>query len=260
MNDQFEYNAEFYGTRIRYARGRSIREGNEIHSYHEILFFIKGGGRLFTEDFEATLDAPTLCILPKNSYHRFTVENQDEYTRIAIGIDSDSTEGIDLGCRGCRIISPLTPSLDFILERLKEAITCRETAASRTMIRGAVMMLIAELADSSDASTSPERRAIPEAIEGCIEYIEKHLSSPIKLCDIAREAGLSETALSRLFQESLGISVYRYVTKKRIARAEELLLCGELPTKIYADVGFGDYATFYKAYRKERGKSPSSRR
>ena len=257
MNTSFEYKTELDGVRVRYARGRSIRVGNEIHPYHEILFFLQGGGRLLTEDFEVTLDSPTLCIFPKNAYHRFTVENQDEYTRIAISIDTSATRGADLSRGGPRVISPLTPTLELLLSRIRDAVASPERDSSRLMLEGAVLMLLAELYETDGERQSPERRAVSPELERAIAYIEKNLSVRISTSDVARAAGLSDTALSRLFRESLGITVYRFVTEKRLALAHELISGGELPTKIYTEVGFGDYATFYKAYRKAFGRPPS---
>ena len=37
------------GIRFRYARGRSMQNGAEIHPFHEILFFIKGDAEFISE-------------------------------------------------------------------------------------------------------------------------------------------------------------------------------------------------------------------
>jgi AraC-like DNA-binding protein len=55
----------------------------------------------------------------------------------------------------------------------------------------------------------------------------------------------------------LGISVHRYITEKRMMHAFSKIKDGALPTKIYTECGYNDYATFYKAYVKIFGKAPS---
>ena len=39
--------------------------------------------------------------------------------------------------------------------------------------------------------------------------------------------------------------------------AKHLISRGEPPTTVAFEVGFGDYSTFYRAYVKETGRSPS---
>jgi cupin superfamily acireductone dioxygenase involved in methionine salvage len=79
---------------MRYARGESIRRGNEIHPYHEILFFLDGGGKMLTEEFERSLEREALCIIPKNTYHRFQIQDENRYTRLVLSFDDTAARGI----------------------------------------------------------------------------------------------------------------------------------------------------------------------
>ena len=55
------------------------------------------------------------------------------------------------------------------------------------------------------------------------ELIEARLNGPIGLRDLAREANMSRFHFARIFRSSTGESPYRYLMKRRIERAKELL-------------------------------------
>lgn len=73
----------------------------------------------------------------------------------------------------------------------------------------------------------------------------------------AREFFVSKSTIDQLFRKKLGISFYRYLTQSRLIAAKERILEGEALGRICTDVGFADYSTFYRAFRREYGVAPS---
>ena len=61
-------------------------------------------------------------------------------------------------------------------------------------------------------------------LEKAVEYIEAHLSDPISLSDVSREAGYSYYHMTRLFTAVTGESVNRYIHRRRLSMASEKLL------------------------------------
>ena len=54
----------------------------------------------------------------------------------------------------------------------------------------------------------------------------------------------------------MGVSVYRYITQRRLIAAKSLI-GQKLPLEeISQQVGFSDYSTFYRAFKQEFGISP----
>lgn len=45
--------------------------------------------------------------------------------------------------------------------------------------------------------------------------------------------------------------------EKRLIMAQNMLIMGNKPTKVYEECGFNDYTAFYKNYIKFFGRSPS---
>lgn len=89
-----------------------------------------------------------------------------------------------------------------------------------------------------------------------ISYIEDHLAEKISLKSAAARFYISERTVSRLFQEKMDVSFYRYVTQRRLIAAKVLILNGEPLEQIGEKVGFSDYSSFFRAFKQAFSISP----
>lgn len=88
------------------------------------------------------------------------------------------------------------------------------------------------------------------------EYIENHLEDNLSLEKLAEEFFVSKYYIAHVFKDSLGMSIHQYITKKRLTLCKEAIL-GKMSIKeTYQTFGFGDYSSFYRAFKKEYGISP----
>lgn len=94
-------------------------------------------------------------------------------------------------------------------------------------------------------------------VECAMNYIMSHIEQPFTLVDLAREAQMSRSYFSTVFRTLNGISVWDYVTKRRIERAQYLLeSTGDSITEISAKSGFNNVANFNRAFKKVTGDTP----
>ncbi|RAU92725.1 hypothetical protein DQG13_27120 [Paenibacillus sp. YN15] len=97
------------------------------------------------------------------------------------------------------------------------------------------------------------------AVEKAIDMIDRHLSEPITLQDLAQAANMSKTYFCAVFKKLNGVTAWEYMTAKRVEKAVEWLRKGEECTmlELAAECGFNNTANFNRAFKLHTGKTPS---
>ena len=91
-------------------------------------------------------------------------------------------------------------------------------------------------------------------------YVDQHFSEALSVETIASRFYLSKSYVSHLFKESTGMSLYRYVTQKRLSAIGAAIKSGVPIARACAQYGFSDYSAFYRAFRRQYGLSPAEYR
>lgn len=89
------------------------------------------------------------------------------------------------------------------------------------------------------------------------DYINNHLEEDLSLDKLASFFYVSKYHVSHVFKEHMGISPHRYILKKRLQASKNGILSGIPLNDIFHKYGFNDYSSFYRAFKKEFGMSPS---
>lgn len=99
-----------------------------------------------------------------------------------------------------------------------------------------------------------------ELLDELLTDVSAHLQEKITVSNTARRLHVSESTLTHLCSQRLGLSFYRYVTQQRLDRARQLMLeSGDLAS-VADQAGFCDYTSFFRAFKQEYGLSPSEYR
>jgi AraC-like DNA-binding protein len=89
------------------------------------------------------------------------------------------------------------------------------------------------------------------------EYVEVHLGESIDLTMLAAAAGLSMHHFARQFKQSAGVTPHRYLTQKRVERAQEMLSQTNLSlSEIAYAAGFSDQSHLARHFRHILGTTP----
>ena len=107
-----------------------------------------------------------------------------------------------------------------------------------------------------DRSTDILKAEQPELPDLVTAYIEAHYTEHISVRDIAHKFYLSDSSISHQFKQKMGVSIYHYVTQRRLISAKNLIAEGIPLEQIATRVGFSDYSAFYRAFKQEYGISP----
>jgi transcriptional regulator GlxA family with amidase domain len=138
-----------------------------------------------------------------------------------------------------------------------------DRAASRRYLLRASALLHAER-EPSRSSESFRRMGsrgalLPWQLNRVIEYIEAHLADTIAAADLAGLINVSLGQLFRAFKLSMGVTPFRYVTKRRVELASTMMTTTEEPLSYIAlACGLCDQSHLCKVFRRINGMSPSA--
>lgn len=93
--------------------------------------------------------------------------------------------------------------------------------------------------------------------ENVLRFIEEHLKEELTLEQIADAAGYSRYHFSRKFRERQGISVMKYVLRRKLEKASQEILSGRSILETALDLGFSSHSSFSTVFRREMGYHPS---
>src|SRR6516164_178743 len=93
------------------------------------------------------------------------------------------------------------------------------------------------------------------------DTMDRAFAQPLDVPALARVAHVSPAHFSRQFRATFGETPHRYLQRRRVERAMELLRETELSvTEICLDVGFHSLGTFSRIFREVVGESPTQYR
>lgn len=94
-----------------------------------------------------------------------------------------------------------------------------------------------------------------------IDYIQRNISTNLKISDIAAHFGYNEKYLSHLFAEITGIPLKQFILSRKMDAANFMLTDSNKPiTEIARGLGFSDNHNFSRAYRNFTGLTPTEYR
>lgn len=98
-------------------------------------------------------------------------------------------------------------------------------------------------------------------IEEAMVASKLYLNSDLTLGDLAQAVGVMPNYVSQTLNETMGETFFDYINRKRIETAQVLLLESDRTAHDIAyDVGFNARSSFYKAFRRVTGVTPSQYR
>lgn len=259
---------------LQYKRDSYLKDVElHHHDFFEIYFLMAGDVTYLIESrIVHVMPGDLLLISPKELHQVLIKPEMSVYERYVLWIDPKmiqklSSAATDLTC-GLDPASPvfgnqLRPKpedrgkIREILEALHREIT--EDSYGSDLLQQSLLTqllvfinrLLTQQGSHLDEDTRTNR-----AVTQAINYIHLHYSEPITLDTLAERFYVSKYHLSHEFNRQVGTSLYRYIQKKRLLVARQLIGQGKRPNEVPTLCGFGDYTGFYRAFKAEYGISP----
>ena len=110
-------------------------------------------------------------------------------------------------------------------------------------------------------SSGPGASALRPRLRLAKDHMDRHFAEDLDLHSLASVAGVSKYHFARSFQATYGETPLRYLTRRRIERAQDLLRSANLTvTEICMIVGFASLGSFSSRFTALVGESPSAYR
>ena len=120
---------------------------------------------------------------------------------------------------------------------------------------------VATLAAAGRALTRIDAEASTAWLDRVVDMIEARLSTPIRLSELAVEAGRHPVHVSRCFQRRFGCDVSEFVRRRRVHEAcRRIRDTTDSLSAIAASTGFSDQSHLGRAFRAVMGTSPGAYR
>ncbi|MDO4826062.1 MAG: AraC family transcriptional regulator [Bacteroidia bacterium] len=130
------------------------------------------------------------------------------------------------------------------------------------------MLHILSNSPSRQLTSSPEPKAVSPATQEndpialVAEYLKDHYTSEeVNLTYLSRLAGMSPTALSRVFKQKKGITLSAYLIDLKLQNAARRLIdTDEKVADICKSCGFNNLSNFNRTFKARKGKTPKDYR
>lgn len=235
------------------------------HQVYEILYFISGEVQYYLEDVSYSLVPGDILIIPPSTMHRpVLIDQRCVYTRMVMELAPDYCRKLMQrvsdcflwnSSRPCRLSVNNLGAEEFI--RYMERLMALPDNARGYLERDSICTLMLLQFDRALGQNISEEENPPQQIYEILRYINAHFTQPLTLDVIAERFFLSKFYLLRQFKSYTNCTIHDYILTKRILLAKALLRDGMLPGEVGESCGFASYASFYQAFHKRTGLSPS---
>lgn len=246
------------------------------HDYYEFYFFMEGDVSMQVGENTYPVRFGDAMLIPPQVPHRAIIHNQDvPYRRFVFWISKDF-------CENLRQISPnYTYAMNYATTH--KQYLCHLDRIAFTSLQSKMLRLLEEMQSDHFGKelqitlyvddfvlninrlvynmVEPKRRTNDASLyTNLMDYIEEHLDEELSLEKLADEFYVSKYHIAHVFKDNIGLSIHQYITKKRLSLCQEAIRARMNITDVYHTYGFGDYSSFYRAFKKEYGISPKEYR
>jgi AraC-like DNA-binding protein len=142
---------------------------------------------------------------------------------------------------------------------LNETLRDEKTSAAARLQRARAMLHTADATTPQLAENAARGGLAPWQVRRVLAHIEANLETSIRNKELAAIARLSDFYFTAAFRRSVGEAPHSYVIRRRIERAQGLMLSTEKPLiEIALECGLTDQPHFTRLFRKIVGESPAA--
>lgn len=247
------------------------------HDFYELIYLVSGDVTYSVESRVYRVMPGSLLLISPQELHSGRIRaDMAPYERYVLWVtpafagqlSSKQTNLMELfsggpgRCRLLRLPLRLRKAVRDCMEALlQEGQTSPDTYGTQLMAPALMAQLFVLLnrASKDQAGGESELEQLGSSaalVTSVTDYLNLHYNETLSLDQLAERFFVSKYHLSHAFSQQVGTSVYRYVQKKRLQIARQLLAQGMQSGQVCAQCGFADYAGFFRAFKAEYGLAP----
>jgi AraC family transcriptional regulator len=145
-----------------------------------------------------------------------------------------------------------------LFRALSETLPDERSGAAECLRRAGAMLEAVERQAAPAAPITARQGLAPWQVRRVLAYIDANLDKSIRNKNLAAVARLSEFHFNVAFRSSVGDSPHEYIIRRRIERAQGLMLSTGAPlSEIAVECGLADQAHFTRLFRRVVGETPA---
>ena len=245
------------------------------HDYYEFYFFLEGNVLMHIGDKVYPHSPGSLMVIPPHMPHFAQIlDDAVPYRRFVFWLSLDYCKGLEA----------LSPDYTYLMKRADagEYIYHFETIGFNS-IQSKLFSLIEEVHGNRfgkdtrlsvcvedlllhlgrliyESENKLPADAVTDLYDSVLAYVEEHIEENLSLDLLSKKFFISKYHISHVFTDNMGISIHKYITKKRLALCKDAITSGTPVNAAALACGFSDYSSFYRAFTKEYGCSPTALR
>lgn len=246
------------------------------HNYYEFYFLLSGDVTFFVENIEYHLTKGDIILISPDQLHCAKINPAIPYKRYVLWLSVSYVESLSsestrlanifhtsraLG-QQIRLSNELLPEIHQLFRNI--LIHSHAQKYGSDLLANAyiteLLVLLAQttlFAGDSTLPYDPTGSSVHfSLVLRVLKYVDEHIHETIHINEICEHCFVSRSYLSKIFSRSLGMPVYQYIIKKKLYRAKQDIQNGIPAQEVTVKYSFGNYSTFYNAFRKEFGQSP----
>ena len=246
------------------------------HGYYEFYFFLEGNIQMQIDDTLYPVRYGDIMLIPPHISHRPIIKDTEQpYRRFVFWISQDY----------CNHLLQSSPDYAYIMQyvEIEKKYIFHTDQISFNSVQSKLLRLLEEMRSSKfgrdaqisicindlilninrlahEQNTPTQRHFEHRLYQQLTEYIEEHMDEDLSLENLAKKFFVSKYHIAHVFKDNIGMSIHQYITKKRLNLCKDAISGKMSITDAYQMFGFGDYSSFYRAFKKEFGISPKDYR
>ncbi len=237
------------------------------HNRYEIYCFLAGQGYYTVEGHDYPLTPGCILVMRDGETHKLHISPDRPYERMALHfaphlVDPAQREVLlapfrarPLGQRNMLLPSDELSRVIDMLRRITDGSLPPE--ADRPRILAYLPAILHELSRAAlvGSQSGDESSTVP-LVGQIIDYINRAPAEVESMEALEARFGFSRSYLNRTFRRSTGVSIWDYVILKRLTEARKAIRRGTPAVPAAKAVGYTDYSSFYRQYKKRFGITP----